>query len=73
MGERKRKAREKQIEEARRLFYVAITRAKNKLYITNTASSIKYGNIQFNKPSLFLAELPKDGVSKKGEKYDFFS
>jgi DNA helicase-2/ATP-dependent DNA helicase PcrA len=59
------------IEEARRLFYVAITRAKNKLYIGNTSSSIKYGNIQFNEPSLFLAELPKDGVTKKGANYDF--
>lgn len=60
------------IEEARRLFYVALTRAKNKLYITNTASSIKYGVVTINQPSIFLSELPKEGVNKTGGSYDFF-
>lgn len=61
------------IEEARRLFYVAITRAKNKLYISNTSSSVKYGNVQFNEPSLFLSELPKEGVTKRGGMYGIFN
>jgi DNA helicase-2/ATP-dependent DNA helicase PcrA len=60
-----------EIEEARRLFYVAITRAKSKLYITHTTSSVKYGSIIFNKPSLFLSELPKEGINKNGGFYDF--
>ena len=61
-----------EIEEARRLFYVAVTRAKNKLYITHTMSSIKYGSMTFNQPSLFLSELPKEGINKIGGSYDFF-
>lgn len=60
------------IEEARRLFYVALTRAKNKLYITNTVSSVKYGVVTMNQPSIFLSELPKEGVHKIGGSYDFF-
>jgi DNA helicase II / ATP-dependent DNA helicase PcrA len=59
------------IEEARRLFYVAITRAKTKLYITHTTSSVHYGEVVFNQPSLFLNELPKEGVNKRGGFYDF--
>ncbi|MCK9440272.1 MAG: UvrD-helicase domain-containing protein [Methanothrix sp.] len=61
-----------EIEEARRLFYVAVTRAKNKLCITHTMSSVKYGTIIFNKPSLFLSDLPKEGINKIGGSYDFF-
>ena len=63
-----------EIEEARRLFYVAITRAKKKLYIMHTNSSVKYGKSQFNQPSLFLSELPKEGVSKvRGGTNGFFN
>ncbi len=61
-----------EIEEARRLFYVAVTRAKNKLCITHTMSSVKYGTIIFNQPSLFLSDLPKEGINKIGGSYDFF-
>lgn len=46
------------IEEERRLFYVALTRAKEKIHITLTRKRMIYGNISFNDPSRFLRELP---------------
>lgn len=45
------------IEEERRLFYVAITRAKKYLYLTSTERRRLYGKIDFNRPSMFLREL----------------
>lgn len=50
---------ESEIEEERRLAYVAITRAKELLYITTTKSRIQYGRTQFNPPSRFIEEIPK--------------
>ena len=46
------------LEEERRLAYVAITRAKQKLYITTTYSRRIYGQWQNNLPSRFLNEIP---------------
>jgi DNA helicase-2/ATP-dependent DNA helicase PcrA len=46
------------LEEERRLAYVAITRAKNKLYITTTHNRRIYGQWQNNIPSRFINELP---------------
>ncbi len=46
------------IEEERRLAYVAITRAKEKLYITHCASRMLYGRTNMNPPSEFLSEIP---------------
>ena len=46
-----------EIEEERRLCYVAITRAKEKLYITNAMSRILYGNNQVNPVSRFIKEI----------------
>ncbi len=45
------------IEEERRLFYVAITRAKERLYITRTRSRYLYGKIKDSIPSRFLSEI----------------
>ena len=45
------------IEEERRLCYVAITRAKEKLYILNTRRRVLFGNNQINPPSRFLKEI----------------
>lgn len=44
-------------EEERRLFYVAITRAGQKLYLTHTATRTIYGSEQVNIPSRFLNDL----------------
>ncbi|MCQ2451282.1 MAG: UvrD-helicase domain-containing protein [Clostridia bacterium] len=49
-----------EMEEERRLAYVAITRAKKKLYITNAATRMLYGSTTRNLPSRFLSEIPKD-------------
>ena len=51
---------EAEIEEERRLAYVAITRAKQKLYITHAASRLLYGKTQYNPPSRFLGEIPAE-------------
>lgn len=49
-----------EIEEERRLCYVGITRAREKLYITNARSRMIYGNTSFTRPSRFLAEIPAE-------------
>ncbi len=48
-----------EIEEERRLAYVAITRAKRSLCITNTASRLLFGSTTRNVPSRFLKEIPE--------------
>lgn len=48
------------LEEERRLAYVAITRAKQKLYITTTNNRRIYGQWQMNEPSRFLNEIPTE-------------
>ena len=49
-----------EIEEERRLAYVGITRAKQKLYLLNTRSRMIFGSTKYNRPSRFLEELPKE-------------
>jgi DNA helicase-2/ATP-dependent DNA helicase PcrA len=48
------------IEEERRLLYVAITRAKNDLYISYAKMRNVFGETKIQLPSRFLKELPKD-------------
>lgn len=48
---------EDELEEERRLAYVGITRAEEKLYLTNALSRALYGRVQSNRPSRFLAEV----------------
>ena len=49
-----------ELEEERRLCYVGITRAKEKLYITNAHSRMIYGNTSITRPSRFLSEIPDE-------------
>ncbi len=49
-----------EIEEERRLCYVGITRAKEKLYITNARSRMIYGNTSLTRPSRFVSEIPDE-------------
>lgn len=51
------------IEEERRLFYVAVTRAKKALYITSAANRFRYGRMETCVPSRFLEELDRDAVT----------
>jgi DNA helicase-2/ATP-dependent DNA helicase PcrA len=48
------------LEEERRLAYVAITRAKKRVTITNTISRSIYGQKQYNTPSQFINEIDKE-------------
>ena len=47
-----------ELEEERRLFYVVITRAKKKLWITYANTRYKFGSLVQNEPSRFLTEIP---------------
>ena len=49
-----------EIEEERRLCYVGITRAKEKLYITNARTRMIYGNTSLTRPSRFISEIPEE-------------
>ncbi len=49
-----------EIEEERRLCYVAITRAREKLYLTNARSRLLYGQEQFNPVSRFIKEIDEN-------------
>ncbi|MBL6728657.1 MAG: ATP-binding domain-containing protein, partial [Methylophilaceae bacterium] len=48
------------IEEERRLMYVAVTRAKMKLYLTLAQSRMLHGQTRYNLPSRFLDEIPDE-------------
>ncbi len=48
-----------ELEEERRLAYVAITRAKKSLYILHTQTRLLYGRTMMNPPSEFLREIPE--------------
>jgi len=48
------------IEEERRLFYVAMTRAMKKLYICFAQGRMLFGKLNFNGPSRFLLEIPEE-------------
>lgn len=53
-----------ELEEERRLAYVGITRAEQRLYLTHAASRNLYGATQYNPPSRFLDEIPAELVSE---------
>jgi DNA helicase-2/ATP-dependent DNA helicase PcrA len=52
----------KQIDEERRLFYVAITRAEKFLTLSYANSRYQFGNMRFNDPSRFLEEISAENV-----------
>ncbi len=53
-----------ELEEERRLFYVAITRAKARLWLTYANSRYRFGNLTQNEPSRFIDELPDERIDK---------
>ena len=57
-----------ELEEERRLCYVAITRAKKKLYLVNTRSRMLFGRDQVNPPSRFISEIDKELLEIVGKK-----
>jgi len=56
------------MDEERRLFYVAITRAKRELMISHCGGRKKYGQVMPCHPSPFLKELPKELIEDAEEK-----
>ncbi|MBK7147413.1 MAG: UvrD-helicase domain-containing protein [Bacteroidetes bacterium] len=55
------------LEEERRLFYVAITRAEKKLFLTYANTRYKFGQLNYCDASRFLNEVPEDVVSHHGD------
>lgn len=65
-----------ELEEERRLCYVGMTRAREKLYMTNTFSRTLFGNTTYNKASRFLNEIPPeliDSGARSAKKTDSFT
>jgi len=52
------------LEEERRLFYVAITRAKERLWVTYANSRYRFGNLVQNDASRFIEEIPNAHLDK---------
>ena len=55
-----------ELEEERRLAYVGITRAKERLFVTHAWSRNLFGSTQYNPPSRFLEEIPDELVEMQG-------
>ncbi len=51
-------------EEERRLFYVGITRARKELVLSYAERRYRFGELVFNRPSMFLAEIDKDSFAE---------
>jgi len=54
-------------EEERRLFYVALTRARSKLFLSYANFRTIFGSRQINSLSEFISDIPKDLLEKEGE------
>ncbi len=66
------------LEEERRLFYVAITRAKDKLWLCYAATRFRFGNLFYCQPSRFIEEIKEEnlhfiGHQSKKDKENFIS
>jgi DNA helicase-2/ATP-dependent DNA helicase PcrA len=53
-----------ELEEERRLFYVALTRAEKKVFLTYAASRYKWGNLTYSQPSRFIDEISPEWLDK---------
>ncbi len=60
-----RSIEEQGVEEERRLCYVGLTRAQERLVLTHATSRTLWGSRSFNLPSRFLDELPDEGVVRE--------
>jgi DNA helicase-2/ATP-dependent DNA helicase PcrA len=55
-----------ELEEERRLAYVGITRAQERLFLTHAWSRQQFGTTQYNPPSRFLEEIPEELIEHQG-------
>ncbi|HRI19532.1 MAG TPA: UvrD-helicase domain-containing protein [Panacibacter sp.] len=53
-----------ELEEERRLFYVAVTRAKHRLWLTYANARYRFGQLVQNEPSRFIDEMPEQYIDK---------
>src|SRR5688572_16369117 len=53
-----------ELEEERRLFYVVITRAKHKLWVTYANTRYRFGSLVQNEPSRFIGEIPEQFLDR---------
>jgi DNA helicase-2/ATP-dependent DNA helicase PcrA len=60
----------KNIEEERRLLYVAITRAEKYCFLTNAKNRVRYGKMEFNSPSRFLHDIDQRLLVCAGKRMD---
>jgi DNA helicase-2/ATP-dependent DNA helicase PcrA len=58
------------LEEERRLCYVGITRAEEKLYLLRAKRRRRFGDMEINPPSQFLKEIPSDLLEEEGNPFD---
>ena len=58
-----------EMEEERRLCYVAMTRAKEKLYLTCANQRMLFGRTSSNRPSRFVEEIPTEHLERTGRSY----
>ena len=59
---------EEELEEERRLCYVALTRAKGKLHLLSAGRRMLFGRTTANMPSRFLEEIPAEYIEEQGER-----
>ncbi len=59
---------QEELEEERRICYVGITRAKNKLYISNADSRLLFGKDSYMSPSIFIKEMEEELINNKFKK-----
>ena len=58
-----------EMEEERRLCYVALTRAKERLYLTCASQRMLFGRTSNNRPSRFAGEIPAELLEQSGRSY----
>ena len=58
----------RELEEERRLLYVAITRAEKHCILTNAQNRFRYGKMEFDNPSRFIEEIDPELIEEEGMK-----
>jgi DNA helicase-2/ATP-dependent DNA helicase PcrA len=54
------------LEEERRLCYVGLTRARNRVYLSHAITRARFGTTETRRPSVFLTDIPDELVDKSG-------
>ena len=62
-----------ELEEERRLMYVGVTRAENKLYLTTAKRRQMWGEYKYYTPSRFLDEIPANLIDEESSEYSEYS